>query len=757
MSRRDPRPDPGEYLRPSQITSRLEPNQTPEDRALVHNRYMFGDVGEAVADELDSRKVRKMHARLMGHYLTELERQAPWRMRMARDEAMYDSDQWEPDDAAILKDRGQEALVLNVIAQSINWITGSQRRARTDYRILPRRKEGAPAAERKSQLLKFIADASKSQFAYSDSFEQAVKAGLSWLESGVQDDTEGAPVFERHESWRNIVWDSHARERDLSDARYIFRTRWMDPDDAAAMFPKRTAQILNSASMVNEFGAAADRFGDDPMDEAEVESTRSSYAEIEPGDFTRERVRMIEAWFKVPEETQVIAGGDFAGEVYDEDSAGHREQVEAGFATIKSRTLYRIHVMIMTPHSVIWFGKSPYRHNRMPFTPMWCYRKSGTGEPYGIVRNMVDAQKDINKRFSKALAILSSNKTVMDEGAVADLDEYAEEIANPNAIIVKRPGKELKIDADRELAPAHLQIMQMSMQMIQTLSGVTDEAMGKTTNAVSGRAIMARQEQGVVSTATAFDHLRSARQYHGEKLLSLTEQFISDQMEFRITNSRGQPDYVTINSGEPSDDITRTKADYVISEDDWNSTLRQSQVQQLMEMLTQLAPGSPQIVMVLLDLIIEAMDVPSRDEIVKRVRSITGMEDPDADPNTPDPERQAREQQKAMQAEMEMRAAQANLAKLEGEAAKVMAVAEKEAANAARLLMSMPGESLEQKRKALELAIAMLTGPPGAVDTADALLVQEAPAPASAAPQPPAMPPEAPMGGNIPPPMAAPI
>ena len=63
----------------------------------------------------------------------------------------------------------------------------------------------------------------------------------------------------------------------------------------------------------------------------------------------------------------------------------------------------------------------------------------------------------------------------MDEGAVDDLDEFAEEVSRPDAIIVKKQGKELVINAERELAPAHLELMSRSISMIQTLSGVTDE------------------------------------------------------------------------------------------------------------------------------------------------------------------------------------------------------------------------------------------------------------------------------------------
>lgn len=702
---------------------------------------------EIKRSELDSAPVRDTHRRLMSHYVREMDIQAAWRQRMDRDEAFYDSDQWEPNDKATVEARGQKATVFNVIAQSINWIIGSQRRARSDYKILPRRKEGSKSAERKSQLLKYLADVNKSQFSESDAFQEAVKAGLSWLECGVQDETDGEPIYDRFESWRNIIIDSVAREKDLSDARYLFRTRWVDVDTAVAMFPDRAAHIRLSAMQAYEYGVSLDDHGDEHMDALEVDQAREGFSTIDAPSYQRDRVRLIEAWYRVPETERVIAGGDFNGEIYDPASPGHIQDVHTGTATIRQRPTHRMYVMVCTPSHVLWHSKSPYRHNRFPFTPLWINRKSKTGEPYGIVRNMVDSQEDINKRFSKALAILSSNKVIMDEGAVDNLDDFEYEMARPNSILVKKQGKEIKLDVDRDLAPAHLDIMQMSIQMIQSLSGVTDEAMGRTTNAVSGKAIEARQGQAVVGTSNAFDNLRAARQYHGEKKLSLIEQFMTDEKQFRITNSRGQPEYVIVNDGLPENDIIRTKADFIISEDDWAASMRQAGVAQLLELLTQMAPVEPRIVLVLIDIVVEMMDVPSREEIVKRIRQITGMEDPDADPNVDDPDKQARDAQKAQQAAMEQRAAEANLATAEAKAAKERAQAAKAEADAQKVLTSLPDSTLAQQRTALETALAMLQAP-AAVDTADALLIA-----AGAAPPPE---PQLPPAGTVPAPVQSP-
>jgi hypothetical protein len=57
--------------------------------------------------------------------------------------------------------------------------------------------------------------------------------------------------------------------------------------------------------------------------------------------------------------------------------------------------------------AMIYDGESPYRHNRFPFTPVWCYRRFRDNMPYGPIRNLRDPQEDTNKRASKILFLLS--------------------------------------------------------------------------------------------------------------------------------------------------------------------------------------------------------------------------------------------------------------------------------------------------------------------------------------------------------------
>ncbi|WP_429318783.1 hypothetical protein [Paraburkholderia sp. GAS448] len=437
---------------------------------------------------------------------------------MAVDEDYYDSIQWTQEEIEELRERGQAATVYNVIAQSINWIIGSEKRGRADFKVLPRRKDGGKAAERKTALLKYLSDVNLLPFERSQAFEETVKAGLSWLETQVQDENDGEPITANSESWRNIIWDSTYRRLDMADCRYIFRVKWVDLDVAVALFHERKAQLESAALNNYETWGADDIDGDDAMDSNEYE--RAMNGNIRNAmTYARKRVRLIEAWFRMPERVKKLRGtrSDFRGEIFDPEDERHLLEVQTGRAVLATAPTMRMYCAIMTTKDMMCFAPSPYRHQRYPFTPIWGYRRARDGMPYGVIRYMRGMQDDVNKRLSKSLYILSTNKVVMDEGAVRDIEKFRQEIARPDAVIEKVQGKQIELNVDRDLAPAHLELASRSIQMMQQVGGVTDELLGRATNAVSGVAVQARQEQGSIATNKLFDNLRLAFQQHGEK------------------------------------------------------------------------------------------------------------------------------------------------------------------------------------------------------------------------------------------------
>lgn len=724
--------------------SRVVTDKSPGDSLFADMAQDGAKPSEMKKHKLDGATPMALHNDLRGHYHREIDKQAEWRREMERDERIYDNAHWDDEDRAILEERGQVPLVFNVTATAVNWVLGSQRRSPLDYKILPRRKEGLRHAERKSQLLKYLSDVSDSPFHVNLAFGETVKAGLGWLEAGVQGDDDGEPIYDRMESWRSIIYDSSAKEYDLSDARYMFRTRWTDTDRACAMFPDRKWVIENSSETIYDSGNTRDFVsGDSAMDSHEMANQNAFFLGGNISQMNRRRVRLYEAWFRKPVKAAWIKGGEFSGELFDPNSPGHLESLMNPRVEVVSKVKERMFVAIFAERGMLWLSRSPFRHNLFPFTPIWGYRRASDGAPYGMIRGVRDIQIDLNKRAAKALWHLSAKRVRFEEGSIEDIEQYREEAARPDAMLQhKRGTPPPQIDTDLQHASAQMEYMGRDIMMIQQTSGVTDENLGRETNAASGKAINARQDQGELATNIFFENLRYARKKHGEKMLCLIEQYMTDEKQFRVTNTRGNPEYVDLNhDGDDDSIITRTKADFIITEIDYRATHRQQNVQALIDFASVAAQANPGFIMQMFDLLVESMDIPNQDEIVKRVRQMTGMTDPDEDPNNPSPDTVSIQQAKQAQQAMQQRAAEAEIAGKEAKAQAEAARAAKTQAEADAINGKKERDALDKFGEAIRIAVDM-AGLPAVAAAADRLmLLAKAEAAATDAMDPAMMPP----------------
>jgi hypothetical protein len=606
---------------------------------------------------LDSEASRGELRQLLEWYFYEKERQSLNRLEMAMDCDFYDNLQWDPEDAATLRDRGQMPLVYNEVAPMVDWLIGTERRTRVDWRVLPRTEDDVELADTKTKVLKYVSDINRVQFLRSRAFSDAVKAGVGWMDDGVRDDPTQDILYSKYEDWRNVLWDSSAYEHDLSDARFLFRWRWVDEDVALLMFPDR-------ADAIREAVEEGTHLTTDGWEE-ETWYSAQDLQQIKTGtiyaagvgqlaDARRRRVKLIEAQYRKPATVRVVADGALQGAILNPRDAVLADAVGRSGSQIVDKLMMRVHVAVFTDSRLLALGPSPYRHNRFSLTPIWCYRRSRDRMPYGVIRRVRDMQQDLNKRASKALFMLNSNQILAEEGATDDWDALRDEADRPDGVVVYKPGRKLELRRDTDAATGQVTMMEMATRSIQRSGGVADENMGRQTNAVSGEAIKARQLQGGVVTTEPFDNLRLATQEQGAKQLSLVEQWYTQQKVVRLTGAKGALEWVKVNVPELQpdgsvrflNDITSSMADFVVSEQDYSGTLRQVMFESLNQLATRLPP---EVSLRIWTIAMEFSDLPNKDEIAEQFRKLTGERDPNK-PMSPEEQAQA-EGQAAQQAE----------------------------------------------------------------------------------------------------------
>ncbi len=620
---------------------------------------------------LDKLAEAELLAKLKSWFEMEMQRQQVNRYQMALDCDYFDGIQWTADEARRIRQRGQNPIVFNEIAPTINWLIGTERRARRDFKILARNNKAKDAeadAQTKTKLLKYIDDVNRSPFNRSQAFDDAMKAGMGWLEVGVSTDPDDEPVFVRHEAWQNMLHDSvNTPKVALDDSRYVFRFKEVDLDVAEAYFPDKVQELRRAATLGDLQGIGDP--GDDEWsgawptgspvaaDGTPMRWITTSVDALNP----RPRVSLVECWYRVPT----------------------RERVEGGTSS-QDRTRMTIRVAIFTKHDLLLDAKSPYKHNRFPFVPVWAYRRKADGLPYSPIRNIRGPQDDLNKRMSKSQFILSINQIRIEKGAidkeVMDVEELRDELAAPDGVAIFQDGAlsggKVQVREHGDIAQGHLALADRDSAAIRSVSGVTMEQRGQAANGQSGKAILAKQDQGQMVTAELFDNTLLAHQMEGELVLSLIEEYYTEEKTFSVTGERFKLDYVTINQRDPVtgqvlNDVTRHKAAFVIGEAPWRQALAEAAFESAMQMLGQLAPVAPQVVTAIIDLVFEWSDLPNKQTILQRIRSVTGQSDPD-EGDTPE-----QQQQKQQQAEMSKAQFEAQMAQMQAEIREAQAKGEK--------------------------------------------------------------------------------
>lgn len=657
--------------------------------------------------------------------------QADNRAEMATDEDFYDGIQLSTEDLFILNDRGQPVTVFNVIANTINWILGTERRSRIDSRVLPRKQSGATSAKAKSKMMKYTQDCSKGEYEWSFAFEECVKAGLGWLETGIRSNGD-EPIFVKNEKWRNMWYDHLGMSLDGSDWRFQIREKWVDLDIAIGMFPDREGALKLIAENVN---ALYPYLPDDTdvIDEASEFDLESEIDALFGGSDSglRERLKMVEMWYRVPDRVKLLKMRDddtpfgaLDGTIFRAEHQDHQYLVRGGYATLTDARILTVRCAIWTGSTYLQDILTPYNHNRFPFTPIFCYRRKRDGAPYGVIRNLRDPQSDLNKRRSRALFLLSSNRVIADKGAVDDKVEAMEEIQRPDGWVELNSGKKLEIQKDQEIASSHVELARDDERFIHNISGVTGELLDQPRTGLSGIAIGKLQNQGQVTQGVFFDNLYYALQAEGEIRLSLIEQFYDQKKEYRITGDQQKDEFITINEEKPDgtieNNITQSKADFIIGKQDFRETIRLSMLEMLSELVTNLSKSMPQVALSLLDMVVDYMDdLPNKHELVARIRKINGQDGPE-DELTPEQkeERKQIERQKLMKQEaME----QINNAMIQADLAVKQATAAEKSSKVMKDRVEAAMKKLEGFLKALEVA-GTLKATPDLAKAADNLL-----------------------------------
>ncbi|HFN9833834.1 TPA: portal protein [Yersinia enterocolitica] len=627
---------------------------------------------------------------------SDIDHQPDWRTNANTACAYYDGDQLAPEVVAKLRERGQPLTQHNLIAPTIDGVLGMEAKTRTDLMVI---------ADDPNEEMEVMAEAVNAEFAdtcrlsglnkaRSDAYAEQIKAGLSWVEvrrnSDPFDNKFKVSTVHRNE----VFWDWFSREADLSDCRWLMRKRWLDVDEVKGTFPDKS-QIIDYS--LNEWKG----FVDTELAAGQESDLMSAYEEYQSWSrestewvsSNRKRVLLQVIYYRTFQRLPILQLSNGRVVEYDKNNVMHAVAVATDRVQVTMARVSRIRESwFVGPHFII-DRPCTAPQGMFPLIPFWGYRKDKTGAPYGLACRAIPAQDEVNFRRIKLTWLLQAKRVIKDADATEMTDkQLAEEIERPDGVINLNPNRAnkttaadaLNIQQDFQVAQQQFQVMQESMKLIQDGLGVYSAFLGQDSIASSGVAISNLVEQGATTLAEINDNYQFACQQVGQLLLCYLLEELTKRRNYPVVINRDDPrkrKEVVLNAAEEAgrmnNDVSRLRAHIALAPIQQTPAYKSQLAQRLSEVITGLPP---QIQVSVLDMWVELLDLPNKQEFVERIRSALGTPK-SPDEMTPEEQQAAQQEQQLQQQQQElaMREIAGKVAKSEAEAQRINAQAEREA------------------------------------------------------------------------------
>jgi len=621
-------------------------------------------------------------------------------------DAYYRGNQWDDFDMQSLDDQGRPALTINTILPTINAVLAEQSSKKADIQFKPRGGGNQPVADVLTQVYAQIADNNKLDWVEQQVFSDGLIQDRGWFDVRIDfdDHVQGEVRIEAKDPL-DILIDPDAKHYDPRTWNEIFETKWMSIEEIEEQYGQKQADQLR---MLAETGTT---LGADSMEFEEErygDTDEYNYGQQYPGDPENARmlrsIRVIERqYYRLKDCMYYIDSvtGD-KREVPYNWSKKKREQFADQFGLdILEKKMRKVRWTVTADTVVLFDDWSPYAHfTLVPYFPY--FRR---GNPFGMVRNLLSPQEQLNKITSQELHIVNTTANsgwIVENGSLAGMtaDDLEEHGAETGLVLEFNRGSTPPAKIPPNQIPTGLdRLGQKAAANIKQISGISEAMLGMDSPEVSGVAIQQKQNRGSLLLQVPLDNLAKTRQYLAEKILMLVQSYYTEERIIQVTDETDpyKPrNKVSVNQmtpeGEIVNNLTLGEYDVVVGTAPARDNFDEMQFAEAIELRGVGVPIPD-------DMIVEYSHLSRKADIAERIRQMQGT--------APPSEQEMQLQQ--FQMETQIRSTQLEIAKLEAEVTKLQS---ETALNAAKveqaetdpqLKVAEMQSKLQAKREELEL------------------------------------------------------
>lgn len=596
---------------------------------------------------------------LMERYMRASDAHRPWAEEAKVCQDFFEGRQWTEQQKAALAKTKRAPIVLNKIASLIRLVSGYQRNNRTDIRFMPLNDASSSEniADVLSMLMKSEAERNKLQFKDSDVFLDGIITGRGIWDWRLDfEDNDFGELKVTQDDPFSVFIDPDHDQYDLNKAGYITESRWVSLDEVEFSYGRGVMEAIRNR--VGYGGQSLSQSIHNPVYE-EISPIRK-FGQYEDDDNTgisrdlyyhefvdtfRKQIRLTDTQYAVTTWQKHfidLETGDRSPIPEDWDQARidkclYYAQARNNQMIVDWRKNRRIRWTVMCGDIIVHDKWSPYKgYTKIGFFPY--FRR---GITRGLISDLLDPQREINKKRSSILDITSRNSNSGWKYHENSLDpEQEEHLKNYGAM----PGVNLKWKGDAAGQPQRIEAGQFPAALatleeksrgdLLEIAGINESALGELDQVQSGRAIEARQKQTVISLQLYLDNMSRSKGLQGDKGLEIFQNHYTEARLFRTLGEDGRLVSMEINKKQMGmegqtimarlNDITLGRYSVKVDEIPMASTFQSAQFEEAMSILEKLGPVGMALLQIKPDLLIQMSTLPRKEEWAAAIQQAMG-------------------------------------------------------------------------------------------------------------------------------------
>ena len=528
-------------------------------------------------------------------------------------------EQWDKTDAENRDRDGRPMLTINRMPSYIRQVVNDARQNKPSIRVHPVDDFADPdTAEILNGVIRNIEVVSKADLAYDTAIDSAVSCGFGYFRVDVEyacDDTFDMDILiNRIANPFTVYADPTSTEADSSDWNCAFVTELLEDDEFERQYPG--AELVDWETVKGDEASRLWR--------------------------QQDSVRVAEYWTRQKVQGNLLRLSD--GQILLEDDFAPNAEFfsEAGIAVVGQRPIqsFEVRQHIITGAEVLetneWAGKY------IPIIPVYGDEINVEGKRHfqSLIHFAKDSQRMYNywRTAATELVALAPKAPFIGPAGAFDTDPRW---ATANAVSYPYLEYEGEVPPQRHpfagMPAGAWQESVTASYDIKSVLGLHDASLGIPSNETSGRAIMARQREGDISTFHFIDNMTRSIRQAGLVILDLIPHVYGEPRVMRIMGEDGMPQTVPVNQvtpmmspegmpqmdemGQPAMriyDLTAGKYDVTVKAGPSFTTRREEAATQMIDLIRSFPEAAP----IMGDILAETLDWPKADEIAKRLKTI---------------------------------------------------------------------------------------------------------------------------------------